>query len=102
MRGHINIEPTETTSGDGNALNLAIIRDDGRVIKDTGTIEAATNTGSLLLWGSSAYPRMDRADTVSTGALPDARRMLCIGFTNGPIGQNSRVIADGINPFVAR
>lgn len=46
---------------------------------DVITKETATNTGSLMLWGSSAYPRMDRADTAEYSRVPNVNRMLVTG-----------------------
>ncbi len=43
--------------------------------------EAATNTGSLILWGSSAYPRMDRADAVRMG-MSSARTTAVLAVGN--------------------
>lgn len=55
--------------------------------------EAATNTGSLLLWGSSAYPRMDRSDAVrgGTGHVLLQPQMAYIGYGV----QDGRAITSG-------
>ncbi len=85
LTSHHGAIALEDHDADKQALKNAIIRDDGRVIKDRDAIEWATNAGSLRLWGSGAYARMDRADAVRMGyELGDAApRVAAVGTIAG-------------------
>lgn len=93
LTSHHGAIALEDHDADKQALKNAIIRDDGRVIKDRDAIEWATNAGSLRLWGSGAYARMDRADAVHMGyELGDAApRVAFIGYSV----QDGQAITDG-------
>lgn len=59
--------------------------------------ESATNTGSLLLWGSSAYPRMDRAgaERFMGRTEPGSQRVLAVGGLRGPSHDGALTREDG-------
>ncbi len=72
-----DLDPSEFTDQlDGDAMHA---------FTSINEHETATNAGSVRLWGSSAYPRMDRAEAVRAGyELGDAApRVAAVGTIAG-------------------